>query len=211
MIGMNVWWVYLAPQNIPSAIVLTLGNKVGLYFSLGWVKMISTATQHTCTSNTSTASTKIKRAYKYYTRGDKQILESFTFTPQLATSISLHSRDNTCIKPYFDYKMTAHVTCVTTLTQILGTSSLDYSYSLNSQWHTPSFCFVCCDFCPSFYQYGLMKWDIFLVWVYFICLPWGLITKCTHLIAWNLMQSNPHYSISTNLNNINNVEPEQLS
>ena len=22
MIGMNVWWVYLAPQNIPSAIVL---------------------------------------------------------------------------------------------------------------------------------------------------------------------------------------------
>ena len=47
MIGMNVWWVYLSPQNIPRAIVLTLGNKVGLYFSLGWVNMISTATQHT--------------------------------------------------------------------------------------------------------------------------------------------------------------------
>ena len=28
MIGMNVWWVYLAPRNIPSAVVLTLGNKV---------------------------------------------------------------------------------------------------------------------------------------------------------------------------------------
>ena len=26
-----VWWVYLAPRNIPSAIVLTLGNKVVLY------------------------------------------------------------------------------------------------------------------------------------------------------------------------------------
>ena len=32
MIGVNVWWVYLAPQNIPRAIsVLTLGNKVILY------------------------------------------------------------------------------------------------------------------------------------------------------------------------------------
>ena len=30
MIGVNVWWVYLALQNIPSAIVLTLGNKVVL-------------------------------------------------------------------------------------------------------------------------------------------------------------------------------------
>ena len=30
-IGVNVWWVYLAPQNIPSAIVLTLGNIVILY------------------------------------------------------------------------------------------------------------------------------------------------------------------------------------
>ena len=29
MIGVNVWWVYLAPQNIPHAIiVLTFGNKV---------------------------------------------------------------------------------------------------------------------------------------------------------------------------------------
>ena len=32
MIGVNAWWVYLAPQNIPRAIrVLTLGNKVILY------------------------------------------------------------------------------------------------------------------------------------------------------------------------------------
>ena len=31
MIGVNVWLVYLAPQNIPSAIVLTLGNRVVLY------------------------------------------------------------------------------------------------------------------------------------------------------------------------------------
>ena len=32
MIGVNVWWVYLAPQNISRAIsVLTLGNKVVLY------------------------------------------------------------------------------------------------------------------------------------------------------------------------------------
>ena len=35
MIGVNVWWVYLAPQNIPRAIsVLTLGNKVKLYILL---------------------------------------------------------------------------------------------------------------------------------------------------------------------------------
>ena len=34
MIGVNVWWVHLAPQNIPSAIVLTLGNKVVLYSCL---------------------------------------------------------------------------------------------------------------------------------------------------------------------------------
>ena len=36
MTGVNVWWVYLAPQNIPCAIsvlisVLILGNKVILY------------------------------------------------------------------------------------------------------------------------------------------------------------------------------------
>ena len=32
MMGVNVWWVYLAPQNIPRAIsVLTLGNKVILH------------------------------------------------------------------------------------------------------------------------------------------------------------------------------------
>ena len=31
MIGMNVRWVYLSPQNIPRAIVVTLGNKVVLY------------------------------------------------------------------------------------------------------------------------------------------------------------------------------------
>ena len=31
MFGVNVWWVYLAPQNIPRAIVLTLGNKVIFY------------------------------------------------------------------------------------------------------------------------------------------------------------------------------------
>ena len=28
MIGMNVWWVYLASQNIPCAAVLRLGNRV---------------------------------------------------------------------------------------------------------------------------------------------------------------------------------------
>ena len=33
MTGVNVWWVHLAPQNIPRAIsVLTLGNKVILYY-----------------------------------------------------------------------------------------------------------------------------------------------------------------------------------
>ena len=33
MIGVNVWWVYLAPQNIPRVIsVLTLGNKVILLY-----------------------------------------------------------------------------------------------------------------------------------------------------------------------------------
>ena len=31
MTGVNVWLVYLAPQNIPSAIALTLGNRVVLY------------------------------------------------------------------------------------------------------------------------------------------------------------------------------------
>ena len=31
MIGVNVWRVYLAPQNIPSPIALTLGNEVVLY------------------------------------------------------------------------------------------------------------------------------------------------------------------------------------
>ena len=31
MIGVNVWWVYLAPQNIPRAVVLTLGNTILLY------------------------------------------------------------------------------------------------------------------------------------------------------------------------------------
>ena len=35
MIGVNVWWVYLAPQNIPRAIsVLTLGNKVVLLYCI---------------------------------------------------------------------------------------------------------------------------------------------------------------------------------
>ena len=34
MVGVNVWWVYLAPQNIPRAIsVLSLGNKVILYWN----------------------------------------------------------------------------------------------------------------------------------------------------------------------------------
>ena len=32
-IGVNVWWTYLAPQNIPSAIVLTFGNTVVCIFS----------------------------------------------------------------------------------------------------------------------------------------------------------------------------------
>ena len=32
MIGVKAWWVYLAPRNIPSAIVLTLGNKVVLFY-----------------------------------------------------------------------------------------------------------------------------------------------------------------------------------
>ena len=33
MTGVNVCRVYMASQNIPSAIVLTLGNKVVLYLS----------------------------------------------------------------------------------------------------------------------------------------------------------------------------------
>ena len=36
MIGVNVWLVYLAPQNIPSAIVLTLGNKTVLFCCCTW-------------------------------------------------------------------------------------------------------------------------------------------------------------------------------
>ena len=37
MNGVNVWWVYLAPPNIPRAIsVLTLGNKVILYCIVKW-------------------------------------------------------------------------------------------------------------------------------------------------------------------------------
>ena len=39
MIGVNVWWAYLAPQNIPSAIVSALGNKIILYCS-GVEKML---------------------------------------------------------------------------------------------------------------------------------------------------------------------------
>ena len=31
MIGVNVWWDYLAPQNIPSVVTLTLGSEVVLY------------------------------------------------------------------------------------------------------------------------------------------------------------------------------------
>ena len=31
MTGVNMWWVYLAPQNILRAIMLTLGNKIVLY------------------------------------------------------------------------------------------------------------------------------------------------------------------------------------
>ena len=41
VVGVNVWWVYLAPQNIPRAIsVLTLGNKVILYIVLNKLVMI---------------------------------------------------------------------------------------------------------------------------------------------------------------------------
>ena len=37
MIGVNLWWEYLAPQNIPRAIsVLTLGNKV-ILLKLQWL------------------------------------------------------------------------------------------------------------------------------------------------------------------------------
>ena len=32
MIGVNVWWAYLGPQDIHSAVVLTLSNKVVVYF-----------------------------------------------------------------------------------------------------------------------------------------------------------------------------------
>ena len=34
MTGVNTWWVYLAPQNIPSASVLSLGNTVVLFCSV---------------------------------------------------------------------------------------------------------------------------------------------------------------------------------
>ena len=38
MIGVNVWWVYLAPWNIPRAIsVLTLGNNVISYCIMDWI------------------------------------------------------------------------------------------------------------------------------------------------------------------------------
>ena len=30
MVGVNVWWVYLAPQTIPSVVALTFDHKVVL-------------------------------------------------------------------------------------------------------------------------------------------------------------------------------------
>ena len=39
MIGVNVWRVYLAPQNIPSATGLTPGNKVVLYCFFAFVEL----------------------------------------------------------------------------------------------------------------------------------------------------------------------------
>ena len=36
MIGVTLWWVYLAPQNIPGAIVLTFGSKILLFCIVLW-------------------------------------------------------------------------------------------------------------------------------------------------------------------------------
>ena len=49
MIGLNVWWVYLAPQNIPRAIiVLTLGNKVILLLSVTYSHTPATDRRQQC-------------------------------------------------------------------------------------------------------------------------------------------------------------------
>ena len=51
MIGVIVWWVYLAPQNIPRAIsVLTLGNKVVLYYTVSYYDDYSVQTNWQSTS-----------------------------------------------------------------------------------------------------------------------------------------------------------------
>ena len=48
MTGVNVWWMYLAPQNIRGAIVLTLGNKVvSLLSSAKWGKTWTTPAHYT--------------------------------------------------------------------------------------------------------------------------------------------------------------------
>ena len=50
MIGVKVWWVYLAPQNIPSAIVLTLGNEIVLYCILFFSLTLLNKFQNHCDS-----------------------------------------------------------------------------------------------------------------------------------------------------------------
>ena len=52
MIDVNAGRVYLAPQNMPSAIVLTLGNKVVLYCSVKWRQIWSIRTNRRLKKNT---------------------------------------------------------------------------------------------------------------------------------------------------------------
>ena len=38
MVDVNVWWVYMASQNITSATVLMFGNKVVLHYKINYQK-----------------------------------------------------------------------------------------------------------------------------------------------------------------------------
>ena len=70
---MNVWWVYLAPQNIPRAVVSTLGNKVVLYCIVGSadsvtaVTLTDSADSVTAVSVTFCYSSDCSLMYRYWT------------------------------------------------------------------------------------------------------------------------------------------------
>ena len=66
MIGVNVWWVYLAPQNIPRAIsVLTLGNKVVLYCIVRTTRHFSSWTSRSVTATDNQTLSPLVMRVKY--------------------------------------------------------------------------------------------------------------------------------------------------